>query len=51
MINEFGNMGASLAEQKFHHGQKSLVLKDSYLVYLNPNSSLIGWDKLEIFLF
>ncbi len=31
---------------KFHHGQKWFVLKDSYLVYLNPDSALIGFPML-----
>ncbi len=31
---------------KFHHGQKWFILKDSYLVYLNPNSALIGFPML-----
>lgn len=31
---------------KFHHGQKWFVLKDSYLVYLHPESSLVGFPML-----
>jgi phospholipase D1/2 len=31
---------------KFHHGQKWFVLKDSYLVYMNPDSALIGFPML-----
>lgn len=31
---------------KFHHGQKWFVLKDSYLVYMNPESALIGFPML-----
>jgi len=31
---------------KFHHGQKWFVLKDSYLVYLNANSSVVGFPML-----
>jgi len=31
---------------KFHHGEKWFVLKDSYLVYMNPNSALIGFPML-----
>jgi len=31
---------------KFHHGQKWFVLKDSYLVYLNPDSALVGFPML-----
>ncbi len=31
---------------KFHHGQKWFVLKDSYLVYMNPYSALIGFPML-----
>ncbi|CAF4687298.1 unnamed protein product, partial [Rotaria magnacalcarata] len=29
-----------------HHGQKWFILKDSYLVYMNPNSALIGFPML-----
>lgn len=31
---------------KFHHGQKWFILKDSYIVYLNPDSSLVGFPML-----
>ncbi|UJR34309.1 hypothetical protein I4U23_021712 [Adineta vaga] len=31
---------------KFHHGQKWFILKDSYLVYMNPDSALIGFPML-----
>ncbi|CAF4748088.1 unnamed protein product, partial [Rotaria sp. Silwood2] len=31
---------------KFHHGQKWFVLKDSYLVYMNPDSASIGFPML-----
>ncbi|CAF1532412.1 unnamed protein product, partial [Adineta ricciae] len=31
---------------KFHHGQKWFVLKDSYFVYMNPDSALIGFPML-----
>lgn len=31
---------------KFHHGQKWFVLKDTYLVYLNPDSALVGFPML-----
>lgn len=31
---------------KFHHGQKWFILKDSYLVYINPISALIGFPML-----
>ena len=31
---------------KFHHGQKWFVLKDSYLVYMNPDSALVGFPML-----
>lgn len=31
---------------KFHHGQKWFILKDSYLVYINPESALVGFPML-----
>ena len=31
---------------KFHHGQKWFVLKDSFLVYINPNSATVGFPML-----
>jgi hypothetical protein len=31
---------------KFHHGQKWFILKDSYLVYINPVSALVGFPML-----
>jgi phospholipase D1/2 len=31
---------------KFHHGQKWFILKDSYLVYINPDSALVGFPML-----
>ncbi|CAF3996900.1 unnamed protein product [Rotaria sordida] len=31
---------------KFHHGQKWFVLKDSYFVYMNPGSALVGFPML-----
>ncbi|CAF0819823.1 unnamed protein product [Adineta steineri] len=31
---------------KFHHGQKWFVLKDSYMVYMNPDSALVGFPML-----
>lgn len=31
---------------KIHHGQKWFILKDSYLVYMNPISNLVGFPML-----
>lgn len=31
---------------KFHHGQKWFILKDSYFVYINPDSALVGFPML-----
>ena len=31
---------------KFHHGQKWFVIKDSYMVYMNPNSALVRFPMI-----
>jgi phospholipase D1/2 len=31
---------------KFHHGKKWFILKDSYIVYINPESALVGFPML-----
>jgi phospholipase D1/2 len=31
---------------KFHHGQKWFIVKDSYFVYINPDSAVVGFPML-----